>query len=82
MSGLKAKTKDGKVFTPPIFAHKYLLKSVVEQNDQGSWFGWDISLGDQLTSEDAFIYSAAKQFSLNVNSGTVSSLKSGEEEPF
>ena len=80
MSGLKIRTKDGNVFTPPTFSHRYQLTSVVEQNDQGSWYGWDIALGDQLTAEDGFIYSAAKQFSQNVNAGTVKT--SQEDAPF
>ena len=80
MSGLKIRTKDGKDFTPPTFSHKYQLTSVVEQNDQGSWYGWDIALGDQLTADDGFIYSAAKQFSQNVNAGSVKA--SQDEAPF
>ncbi|MBE16843.1 MAG: hypothetical protein CL867_11400 [Cytophagaceae bacterium] len=81
MSGLKIRTKDGNVFTPPTFSHKYVLTSVVEQNDQGSWYGWDIALSDQLSADDGYIYSAAKQFSLNVNSGVVKSTQQ-EDAPF
>tara|TARA_R110002051_G_scaffold159926_2_gene231395 strand:- start:4104 stop:4883 length:780 start_codon:yes stop_codon:yes gene_type:complete len=84
MSGLKMTTTDGKVFTPPTFSHKYLLKSVVEQNDQGSWFGWDISIVEQLSAEEAVIYAAAKQFSANTNSGAVVSTKekNADDLPF
>ena len=77
MSGLKIRMKDGKVFTPPTFSHKYQLTSVVEQNDQGSWYGWDIAIAEQLTAEDGFIYSAAKQFSQNVNAGAVKPSQEG-----
>ena len=80
MAGLKIKTKDGNVFTPPTFSHKYVLTSVVEQNDQGSWYGWDVALGGQLVAEESFIYSAAKMFSQNVNTGTVKT--SEEDTPF
>jgi len=80
MAGLKIKTKDGNVFTPPTFSHKYTLTSVVEQNDQGSWYGWDVALAGQLSAEDSFIYSAAKQFSLNVNAGAIKT--SNEDTPF
>jgi hypothetical protein len=79
MSALKIRTSDNKVFTPPTFSHKYKLKTVMEQNDQGSWFGWDVSLDAPLGNDDGFIYSAAKQFSQNINSGSV---KASEEEPF
>tara|TARA_R100001163_G_C5060620_1_gene197442 strand:+ start:1628 stop:2404 length:777 start_codon:yes stop_codon:yes gene_type:complete len=81
MSGLKIRTKDGNVFTPPTFSHKYKLTSVVEQNDQGSWFGWDIALDEQLGADDGFIYSAAKQFSQNVNTGSVKASQQ-DEAPF
>jgi hypothetical protein len=71
MSGLKMSTSDGKVFTPPTYSHKYSLKTVMEQNDQGSWFGWDVSIVGQLTAEDSIVYAAAKQFAQNVNAGAV-----------
>lgn len=80
MSGLKIRTKDGNVFTPPTFSHKYKLTSVIEQNDQGSWYGWDVAMDEQLGSEDSFIYSAAKQFSQNVNSGSIKT--ANEDTPF
>ena len=80
MSGLKIRTKDGNVFTPPTFSHKYTLTTVVEQNDQGSWYGWDVAMNEQLGSDDSFIYSAAKQFSQNVNSGSIKT--AGEDTPF
>ena len=81
MSGLKIRTKDGNVFTPPTFSHKYRLTSVVEQNDQGSWYGWDIAMDEQLSAGDSFIYSAAKQFSQNINTGSVKTA-SQEDAPF
>tara|TARA_R110000737_G_scaffold30833_2_gene49333 strand:- start:3427 stop:4218 length:792 start_codon:yes stop_codon:yes gene_type:complete len=81
MAGLKIKTKDGNVFTPPTFSHKYILTSVVEQNDQGSWYGWDVALAGQLAAEDSFIYSAAKQFSHNVNAGAIKT-SSDQDTPF
>ena len=80
MSGLKIRTKDGNVFTPPTFSHKYTLTTVVEQNDQGSWYGWDVAMNEQLGDADSFIYSAAKQFSQNVNSGSIKT--ANEDTPF
>jgi hypothetical protein len=53
---------------------------VIEQNDQGSWYGWDVAMDEQLGSEDSFIYSAAKQFSQNVNSGSIKT--ANEDTPF
>ena len=71
MSALKMTSSKGAMFTPPTFSHKYLLKSVVEQNDQGSWFGWDVSIVGQLSSEQAGVYEAAKQFSVGINTTEV-----------
>ena len=67
MSALKMTSSKGAMFTPPTFSHKYVLKSVVEQNDQGSWFGWDVAIDGQLSAEEGGIYTAAKQFSVNAN---------------
>ena len=71
MSGLKMTTSAGKIFTPPTYSHKYSLKTVMEQNDQGSWFGWDVTIAGQLTAEDSVVYAAAKQFARNINAGNV-----------
>ena len=43
----------------------------MEQNDQGSWFGWDVTIAGQLTAEDSVVYAAAKQFARNINAGNV-----------
>jgi len=36
-------------FTPPLFAHSYLLSTVPENNDQGSWYGWKIEMEGRNT---------------------------------
>jgi len=61
MASIKMRSND-KVFTPPSFSHKYLLKTVQESNDRGSWFGWSISNLGQLTEDEMFFYEAAKDF--------------------
>ena len=82
MSGLKMTTSDNQIFTPPTFSHKYLLKSVVEQNDQGSWFGWDVSIVGQLSADEAIIYAAAKQFSANTAATAAPKEKTSDDLPF
>lgn len=31
-------------YTPPLFAHRYALSAVPENNDKGSWYGWKVEL--------------------------------------
>jgi hypothetical protein len=65
-ASIKLSTKDGRMFTPPLFSMAYKLGSVPTKNDQGSWSlasferaGWvlDFDNGKEL-------FDAAKAFSL------------------
>ena len=67
MQNIKMQRKDGSVFTPPMFSHKYSVVTVPESNDKGSWFGWKITTGEQIT--DASLYNAAKSFRDAILSG-------------
>lgn len=63
----------GKKFTPATFARLYHLTTTPEQNDRGSWFGWDVT-GDCIITDvpqGAEIYAAAKDFRDKVVSGEV-----------
>jgi hypothetical protein len=44
-------------YTPPLFAHRYDLSAVPENNDKGSWYGWKVELNgrneEQLLIEEA-----------------------------
>ena len=57
------------MFTPPTYAMTYQLASVSESNDRGSWFGFSIEKGDQVT--DASIYGESKAFAQSAASGSV-----------
>ena len=57
------------MFTPPTYAMTYTLLSVSESNDRGSWFGFSIEKGDQVT--DASIYGESKAFAKSAASGSV-----------
>lgn len=35
-------------FTPPLFAHRYGLSTVPENNEKGSWYGWRVELIGRL----------------------------------
>jgi len=43
MMSIKAKRKDGSFYQPAMFTQVYNLKTVLEKNSLGSWYGWDIS---------------------------------------
>ena len=80
-SALKAnKMKDGKGidFTPPRFSHIWLLKSVPEENKNGSWHGWEISKDSQI--EDLNLYQEAKLFAESINAGQVKVQHTREED--
>ena len=57
------------MFTPPTYAFTYKLSSVSESNDRGSWFGFSIEKGDQVT--DASIYGESKAFAQSASSGSI-----------
>lgn len=69
MQNRKMVRADGTPFTPPMFSHKYRASTVPESNDQGSWFGWKLTTGEQLS--DVNLYAAAKQFRDAIVSGEV-----------
>lgn len=46
---IKVALPNGKKVTPPLFSHRYLLSSVPQNNDKGSWMGWKIEVSEMLT---------------------------------
>ena len=63
-------TKAGKK-RPPRFYDSWILKSVLNKNDQGSWYGFDLTRSDETISLDngRELYDAAKAFAAAVVSG-------------
>ena len=57
------------MFTPPTYAFTYVLSTVSESNDRGSWFGFQVEKGDQVS--DATIYGESKAFAQSAQSGAV-----------
>ncbi len=56
-------------FTPPMFSHVYLLKTISEENSKGSWHGWEMSLEGPIS--DANMYKSAKDFNASIEKGEV-----------
>jgi hypothetical protein len=52
-----------------MFSKFYNLKTIKEENDQGFWFGWDITAGEFLSEKDKDLYAMAKTFSVDVAKG-------------
>jgi len=57
------------MFTPPTYAFTYKLSTVSESNDRGSWFGFAIEKGEQVS--DPTIYGESKAFAQSASSGAI-----------
>lgn len=62
-------TVNGKTFKPPIFSHKYILRTVVEQKDQNTWYGWDVGSASVVDSRG--VYDSAKAYCQALLSGSI-----------
>jgi hypothetical protein len=49
--------------TPPMYSHVYNVTTVVDQNQKGSWFGWNFSVNRVLTMDDVGVVTMCKQVS-------------------
>jgi hypothetical protein len=77
----KMMTINGKTIKPPVFAFKWLMKTAVEQKDQNTWYGFDIS--EIGVVDDKNLYEAAKAYFAAVESGAarVTAPPSDSDEP-
>jgi len=82
MASLKIKSASGSVFTPPSYSHKYKLSTAAESNDRGNWFGWNIELDSPLSTEEMYLYEAAKNFASTINFEKSFSTSETTEAPF
>ena len=73
MMSLRAKKKDGKgFFRPAPFTQQYLLKTVLEKNNLGSWYGWEIEHLGVVESEETIkaafdFYESCKKGAIRAN---------------
>ncbi|HET8689506.1 MAG TPA: hypothetical protein VFM18_23085 [Methanosarcina sp.] len=61
--------KSGRKFNPPSFSHVYLIKTELESNQKGKWYGLDINMAGAVT--DPQLYQKAKDFNAQVMAGKV-----------
>ena len=64
------------MFTPPTYAFTYKITTVGESNDRGSWFGFQVEKGEQVS--DSSIYEEGKTFSTTISRGEI---EAKPEEP-
>ena len=73
MMSLRQKKKDGKgFFKPAPFTQQYTMKTVLEKNNLGSWFGWEIEHQGPVQSDEVMkaafdFYESCKKGSVRVN---------------
>lgn len=66
----KMTAKDGRKFTPAMYAMMYKLDTIPESNDMGAWSGWHIEAAEPVVNPD--LYRAAKEFAESVKAGKTS----------
>ena len=85
MMSLRQQRKNGKgFFKPAPFTQQYLLATVLEKNNMGSWFGWEIShvgavQNDEVLKAAFDFYESCKKGSVRVNHTTEEQV---EKTPF
>ena len=78
MNMMQVPKKDGKgFFRPAPFTQQYRLKTVLEKNQLGSWYGWEIT-SEGLVQDESLVNRAYK-FRQSLMSGSVK-VKHGQEE--
>lgn len=79
MQDVKVKRPDGEVFTPPMWAKAYRIKTIAESNAKGTWRGWDITRESDCPSSS--LYQQAKAFRDAVRGGKVKTVDPAVREP-
>ena len=74
ISNLIIPKPDGKgTFNPAMFYKSYVLTTVPQSNDQGSWFGWKVVMGEDTLklAEGLDLYLGSRNFRKSVAAGEV-----------
>ena len=85
MMSVREKKKDGSgYFKPAPFTQMYTLKTVLEKNNLGSWYGWEIEHQGTIQSKHVLeaaytFYNSCKQGAVKVNHDKEESV---EKTPF
>jgi hypothetical protein len=74
MQGLMARNSQGQMYTLPMMSQRYLIKTVQEQNDKGTWFSFDIGRIGQLDLKnegDSELFQMGLAFAKAIRAGEV-----------
>ena len=78
MMSIKSKRKDGSFYQPAMFTQVYNLKTVLEKNSLGSWYGWDIAHVGSVPNQG--VLDAAHDFYKSCSGGKVNVKFDNEEQ--
>jgi hypothetical protein len=78
LSGVRVGGVDGKPVTAPTWATKVLVQTVLEQNDQGSWYGVKFTMKGFTDSQSDV--EAAKDFYQSLRQGTAGDVRYHDEQ--
>jgi hypothetical protein len=78
LSGVRVNGADGKPVVAPTWATKVLLQTVLEQNDQGSWYGVKFTMKGFANNQDDV--DAAKDFYQSLRQGTAGDVRYHDEQ--
>jgi hypothetical protein len=77
LSGVRVQLPNGQSATPPTWASKVRLTTVLEQNDQGSWYGVKFAM-EGLVAPNSLEYIAGKEFHASLMQGTAGEVRYAE----
>ncbi len=75
---LKLTKQDGSKYTPPLFSHSYLLSTVPEKNESGTWRGWCIKIGKMVS--DPVLIAEAMSYAKRATTQVRAQLNAPESE--
>jgi len=84
LNNVKVKGSDGSLVTPPTWVNQFKLTTVLESNDQGSWYGVKFEPAGFIPSQD--VYEAGRAFHEAISAGEAKAnfaedvAKEGEEK--
>lgn len=75
MQGIKLKGAKG-LYTPPMYSHRYNIRTVREQKNTNSWYGFDIGIMGPIQEQAHYL--AAKKMNADFQKGTLKTAEEGE----
>lgn len=80
MTSQKFTSQSGGKLQLPMYAYKYILSTVPESNEHGTWYGWKIDQGEMV--KEALLVTQAREQHKQITSGSMQMLAAPAVEPF